>query len=99
MNVDDVCGILGVSKSTAYQMIRSLNEELKKQGYVTIHGKVSRKFFFEKFYGGDPEKETDWKWCMEKEMVNMPAYKDKVTGKWFVKLIRTSSLQNIFVVL
>ena len=59
MNVDDVCGILGVSKSTAYQMIRSLNEELKKQGYVTIHGKVSRKFFFEKFYGGDPEKDAD----------------------------------------
>ncbi len=59
MNVDDVRGILGVSKSTAYQMIRSLNEELKK-GYVTIHGKVSRKFFFEKFYVGDPEKEADW---------------------------------------
>lgn len=59
MNVEDVCKILGVSRSTAYQTNRSLNEELKKQGYVTIHGKVSCKFFFEKFYGGDPEKEAN----------------------------------------
>lgn len=28
-----------------------LNDELKAKGYMTISGRVSRKFFEEKFYG------------------------------------------------
>lgn len=51
LNVDDVMQILGISKSAAYKVMRDMNNELKKKGYVIIRGKVSRKYFEERFYG------------------------------------------------
>lgn len=42
---------LGVSKSHAYKIMRELNNELKAKNFMVIAGKVSRKFFEEKFYG------------------------------------------------
>lgn len=48
--VDDIINILNVSRSTAYREIKKLNEELKKQGYITICGKVPIKFFRERWY-------------------------------------------------
>ena len=51
MNVEDVMQTLEVSKSFAYKMIRDLNAELRQKGYITVSGKVSTKFFNEKFYG------------------------------------------------
>lgn len=54
MRVDDVAKELGVSKSYAYKVVQKLNAELQKMGYLTISGRVSRKFFLEKFcYGGE----------------------------------------------
>jgi len=44
----DVAEILGVSETTAYRIIRSLNEELKKQGKIIVAGKVSKRYFEEK---------------------------------------------------
>ncbi|KXG75602.1 helix-turn-helix domain-containing protein [Thermotalea metallivorans] len=44
----DVAEILGVSETTAYRIIRSLNEELKKQGKIVVAGKISKRFFEEK---------------------------------------------------
>ena len=49
--MDEVCELLGVSCSKAYLLMRQLNEDLKRKGYMTIAGKVSRKYFMEKFYG------------------------------------------------
>ena len=43
--------MLDVSKAFAYKVVRELNEELKNKGFITIAGKVSRKYFEEKFYG------------------------------------------------
>ncbi len=48
--VKDVQKILGISSSKAYQIIRSLNDDLKKKGYITVAGKVPKKFFNEKYY-------------------------------------------------
>lgn len=48
--VEDVMHMLGVSKTTAYREIKQLNDELKQKGYITVSGKVPRKFFEEKFY-------------------------------------------------
>lgn len=42
---------LGVSKPFAYKLIRQLNEELEKNGFMTISGRVSRRYYEEKFYG------------------------------------------------
>ena len=51
MRVDEVAEELGVSIPYAYRLIRSMNEELKKTGCITISGRIDRKFFHEKFYG------------------------------------------------
>lgn len=42
---------LGVSRSKAYQIIRTLNKELKAMGYITIAGKCPIQYFQRKFYG------------------------------------------------
>ena len=53
MRADDVARELGVSKSYAYKLLQRLNAELRKQGYITISGRVSRSCFEEKLcYGG-----------------------------------------------
>lgn len=57
MKVDDVARELGISVSHAYKIMQRLNKELKEQGYMTIAGRVNRKYFMEKFcYGGAERK-------------------------------------------
>jgi hypothetical protein len=51
MRVDEVAEELGVSIPYAYKLIRTMNEELRKTGCITISGRIDRKFFHEKFYG------------------------------------------------
>ena len=43
---------IGVSRSTAYRIIKRLNQELENKGYITVSGKVSKKYFADRFYGG-----------------------------------------------
>ncbi len=51
VSAKEVAEELGVSKATAYKMIRVWNEKLKEKGYTTVSGKISRKFYQEQFYG------------------------------------------------
>lgn len=52
LNAKEVSQILGVSDGKAYQIIRELNRQLEAQGYITISGKINRRFFEEKcLYG------------------------------------------------
>lgn len=51
MNAKDVAEKLDCSIGHAYKLIRSMNEELNKQGYYVIAGKVPRAFLEQKFYG------------------------------------------------
>ena len=41
---------LSVSRAYGYRIVKRLNEELKEQGYLTIDGRTSRRYFDEKFY-------------------------------------------------
>jgi predicted transcriptional regulator of viral defense system len=50
MGVEEVRSILKISRSAAYKIIRNLNLELEKKGYITIKGRISREYFKEKFY-------------------------------------------------
>ncbi|WP_291405467.1 helix-turn-helix domain-containing protein [Acidaminobacter sp.] len=50
VNAREVATVLGVSESTGYRLIREMNLELKKQGKITIAGKISRRYFEEKVY-------------------------------------------------
>ena len=53
LSVDEVAGILGVSVSYAYKLVRKLNDELEKMGFITISGKVNRNYFIERTCYGE----------------------------------------------
>lgn len=46
----DICGMLNISRSKGYEIIRALNDELQKKGYITVSGKTSPRYFSEKLY-------------------------------------------------
>jgi len=48
MSVQDVADELGVSKSYAYKVVKQLNEELRKMGYLTVTGRVNTQYFHKK---------------------------------------------------
>lgn len=56
LTVDDVANELGVSKSYAYKLIRKLNEELKGMNYLTVTGRINKRYFIEKMCYGDHDK-------------------------------------------
>lgn len=51
ITAQEVADELSISKTTAYKMIHTWNEQLKQKGYTTVPGRVSRKYFQEQFYG------------------------------------------------
>ena len=58
MRVDDVAKELGISKSYD-KIVLKLNAELRERGYLTISGRVNRRYFMEKLcYGGAERKDT-----------------------------------------
>ena len=48
MSVEEVMAAAGVSRNTAYQIIKKLNAELEAMGKLTFRGRVNRRFFEEK---------------------------------------------------
>lgn len=50
LRADEVAEILDVSPSFAYKLIRELNMELDAKGFITIPGRISSKYFYERFY-------------------------------------------------
>lgn len=51
LTAQEVSELLGVSKTKAYTIIRSLNNELEAEGYIVVSGKVARKRLEERYYG------------------------------------------------
>ena len=49
MTVEEVAAELGVSKSYAYKIVKQLNEELQKLGYLTVAGRVNPNYFRKKY--------------------------------------------------
>ncbi|MGM7557480.1 hypothetical protein [Aerococcus christensenii] len=49
MNAKDVQEFLDVSRTTAYQIINEMNQDLLKLGYRVQKGKVNREYFMEKY--------------------------------------------------
>ena len=59
MRVEEVAEELGISKSYAYKIVQKLNAELRAMGYLTISGRINRKYYMEKLcYDGAERKET-----------------------------------------
>ena len=51
LGVTEVAAYMGISIPTAYKIIRTLNLELKSEGYITVAGRVNRDYFEEKANG------------------------------------------------
>lgn len=51
LNATDVSEYMGISIPLAYKIIRKLNNELKAQGYITVAGKINRRYFEAKVNG------------------------------------------------
>lgn len=47
----DIMEMLDIGRSKAYELIKTLNAELNEEGYITVAGKVSKKYFDQRFYG------------------------------------------------
>lgn len=59
MNAKEVQEFLEVSRTTVYQLINEMNQELLNLGYRVQRGKVNRRYFMEKYcYGRDAKKEV-----------------------------------------
>lgn len=51
IKADEIAKELSISKPYAYKLVQKLNGELKAKGFITISGRISRKYFNEKVYG------------------------------------------------
>jgi len=51
ITVSEIAKELGVSKPFAYKLVKQMNEDLAKKGFITIAGRVSRQYYREKIYG------------------------------------------------
>ncbi len=54
-SAEDVAKMLGVSKGKSYKILREMNQDLEKKGFLTIAGKIPVEYFEEKWYGGARE--------------------------------------------
>lgn len=48
--VKDIMDMLDVKETKAYQIIKILNNELNEKGYITVSGRISKKYFDERYY-------------------------------------------------
>ena len=51
LKATDICELLEVKQTSAYEIIGNLNKELEERGYLTLRGKVPMKYFVKRFYG------------------------------------------------
>ena len=47
----ELAELLGISVGHSYKIIRQLNQELAVEGFLTIPGKVPRRYFEKRWYG------------------------------------------------
>lgn len=51
ITASELAEMLGVSTGHAYKIIRRLNQELEKDGYIVIAGKIPTKYFEKHWFG------------------------------------------------
>ena len=47
----ELAEMLDISVGHSYKIIRQLNEELEKEGFLVVAGKVPRRYFEKRWYG------------------------------------------------
>ncbi|SJZ95779.1 Helix-turn-helix domain-containing protein [Cetobacterium ceti] len=48
LTVKEVMEYFEIGESTAYKLIKSINDELQKEGFLILRGRVNRKRLFER---------------------------------------------------
>lgn len=48
---NEVMEMLGISRGHAYKIVKRLNEDLAKEGFIVISGRVPKRYFAEHYYG------------------------------------------------
>ncbi len=48
LTAEQVATLCKVKIGKAYQIIRELNEELKKEGYITIRGRINKEYLLKR---------------------------------------------------
>lgn len=51
IRADEVAERLGISRTSAYSVIKELNRELADKGYMTVSGRVSKDYFEQRYFG------------------------------------------------
>ncbi len=51
LSANELSKLLDVSIGHAYKMIRQMNNELEKQGFLVVAGKVPTRYFEKRWYG------------------------------------------------
>ena len=51
IKASEVAAVMNVSRAYAYRIVKQLNEELAAKGMLTIDGRTTRRYFFEKLQG------------------------------------------------
>ena len=51
VKAEELQELLGISRSESYRIIKKLNDDLKKKGFIVLSGRVSRKYLEEMIYG------------------------------------------------
>ena len=54
---DEVAVMVGVGRTTAYGIVKKLNKELEKDGFLVIGGKLPKEYFDKRYFGGSHPKE------------------------------------------
>ena len=54
---DEVARMIGVGRTTAYGIVKKLNKELEKDGFLVVGGKLPKEYFDAKYFGGSHPKE------------------------------------------
>lgn len=49
MNATDISQELQISRSSAYKVIRKLNDELQEKGYLVVTGKIPKNYFVSRY--------------------------------------------------
>lgn len=47
--VSEIAEIVGCKTNTAYKIVAELNKQLKSKGYVTLQGKINKRYFHEHY--------------------------------------------------
>ncbi|MCH3916948.1 MAG: ICEBs1 excisionase [Spirochaetia bacterium] len=47
----EVSKMIGVGRTKSYTIVKQMNQELAKQGYLVVDGKIPKDYFDEKYFG------------------------------------------------